>query len=216
MALTDLDRDLLERLLAKEVGAWNDFADRFLSLIYHSIHFTAHLRSAKFTPEEVEDIASEVLTQIVADDYKVLRQFKQQSSLPTYLTVIARRICVHEMTRRQKVREQIKSGAIRATSEALDDSEAAMKGIERLEEVEALLRKLSGKERTIVRLFYLEGRTYEEISTEMNVPVNSIGSVLSRARSKLRELSKSYTELQALPKKKSSGTSSSKAKKKTS
>jgi len=37
-----------------------------------------------------------------------------------------------------------------------------------------------------VRLYYLEGRTYEEISTELNVPVNTIGPILSRARKKLR------------------------------
>ena len=62
--------------------------------------------------------------------------------------------------------------------------------MESLEEVERLLRRLSGRERDIVRLFYLEGRTYEEISTESNVPVNTIGSVLSRARKKLREMTK--------------------------
>ena len=38
----------------------------------------------------------------------------------------------------------------------------------------------------MVRLFYIEGRTYEEISTELNIPVNSIGAILSRARKKLR------------------------------
>ena len=38
----------------------------------------------------------------------------------------------------------------------------------------------------MVRLHYLEGRTYEEISTELNIPVNSIGPILSRARKKLR------------------------------
>ena len=31
-----------------------------------------------------------------------------------------------------------------------------------------------------------EGRTYEEISTELNIPINSIGAILSRARKKLR------------------------------
>ena len=57
---------------------------------------------------------------------------------------------------------------------------------------------VTAMEREIVRLFYLEGRTYEEISAEVDVPVNSIGAVLSRARAKLRELSKSYTALPAV------------------
>jgi RNA polymerase sigma-70 factor (ECF subfamily) len=63
--------------------------------------------------------------------------------------------------------------------------------MESLEEVEKLLRRLSGREKEIVRLYYLEGRTYEEISTETDVPVNTLGAVLSRARKKLRATTRS-------------------------
>jgi RNA polymerase sigma-70 factor (ECF subfamily) len=199
VALTPVDRDLLQRCLAKQPGSWNDFVDRYLSLVYHVIHYTAHLRSARLPPEDVEDIAAEVLLQIVADDYKVLRQFKGQASLATYLTVIARRICIHEMNRRQSVRDAIRRGDVRA-EEPADDSPVAQKSMESLEEVEALLRKLSGQDREIVRLFYLEGRTYEEISTELDVPVNTVGAKLSRARAKLREMHRSMTDIPALKK----------------
>ncbi len=197
MALTDVDADLLKRCLSKQPGSWNDFVDRYLSLIYHAIHFSAHLRSAKLSPEDVEDIAAEVLVQLVADNSKALREFKGEASLSTYLTVIARRICVHELTRRQAVRDEIRKGVTRAPDEETDDSAAAAKGMEKLDEVDALLRRLSGKQREIVRLYYLESRTYEEISTELNVPVNTIGSILTRARAKLRELSKSNVDLPA-------------------
>ena len=91
VALTQLDRDLLTRLLAKQPAAWNDFVDRYLGLVYHVVHSTAHLRSARLAPEDVEDIAAEILVQIVADDYKALRQFQRRASLSSYLTVIARR-----------------------------------------------------------------------------------------------------------------------------
>ncbi len=190
-----MDRDLIQRLLAKKPGAWNDFVDRFLSLIYHTVRHTAHLRSARLTPEDVEDIASEVLVQLVTNDYRALREFKGSASLSTYLVVIARRSAVHEITRRQAVRESILKGDTKTLAAVAADEpdDAAAKAVGKLEDVDALLRRLKGKEREIVRLFYLEGRTYEEISAEVDVPVNSIGSVLSRARDKLRELSKSST-----------------------
>ena len=199
VALTPLDRELLQNCLAKKPGSWNDFVDRYLSLVYHAIHYTAHLRSARLQPEDVEDIAAEVLLQIVADDYKVLRQFKGNASLATYLTVIARRICIHELNRRQSVRDAIRKGEVPANQEPIDDSPAAQKSVESLEEVESLLRRLAGKEREVVRLFYLEGRTYEEISTDLNIPVNTIGAVLSRARKKLRELRPSATSTTEIP-----------------
>jgi RNA polymerase sigma-70 factor (ECF subfamily) len=186
VALTNLDRDLLKRCLAKQPGAWNDFVDRYLGLIYHVVQHTAHLRSAPLKPEDTEDLAAEVLLQLVANDYAVLRQFRGNSSLSTYLTVIARRISVHELARRQAAREvQPASGATEQTEPEAEDNRRA--GLEQLEEVERLLGKLPSKEREVVRLHYIEGRSYEEISTDLNIPVNSIGPILSRARKKLRK-----------------------------
>lgn len=180
---TAVDRDLLKRCLGRAPGSWNDFVDRFLSLIYHVIGYTAHLRSTHVSPEDTEDIAAEVLLKIVANDFRVLREFRGASSLATYLTVVSRRICIQELARRQKNR-----GTTRLEGdEQPDAAPAAQHALESLDAVERLLRALSGKEREIVRLYYLEGRTYEEISTETEVPVNTIGAVLSRARKKLRE-----------------------------
>jgi RNA polymerase sigma-70 factor (ECF subfamily) len=185
VALTAVDRALLQRCLNHEAGAWNDFVDRFLGLIYHVIHHTAHLRSAPLRPEDTEDLAAEVLLQIVARDYAVLRQFRGHSSLATYLTVIARRTCVNELARRAAAREvQPKTDGRPAEVEEPPKAEV---GLEKLEEVQRLLAKLPSRERQVVRLHYLEGRSYEEIATELNIPINSIGPILSRARKKLRE-----------------------------
>ena len=183
---TSVDRDLLKRCLNKDSGSWNDFVDRFLSLIYHVIGYTAHLRSVRVGPEDKEDIAAEVLLKLVESDFKVLREFRGHASLATYLTVIARRIAMRELARRQKVKDSIARGDVRFTEHEADEAPAAAKGIERLEEVEKLLKRLSGREREIVRLYYFEGRSYEEISTATDVPVNTIGAVLSRVRKKLR------------------------------
>jgi RNA polymerase sigma-70 factor (ECF subfamily) len=165
-----------------EPGAWNDFVDRFLGLIYHVVHHTSYLRSVPLPPEDVEDVAAETLLQIVADDYAVLRQFRGQSSLATYLTVIARRICVQELTRRAA-----REVPVGANAKATEPETKQATSLERLEEVQKLLGKLPARERAVVRLSYLEGRTYEEISTELNIPVNSIGPILSRARQRLRK-----------------------------
>ncbi len=186
MALTPLDRDLLRRCLQRQPGAWNDFVDRFLGLIYHVVHHTAHLRSTPLRPEDVEDLAAEVLLQIVANEYAVLRQFRGSCSLATYLTVISRRICVHELARRAAARE-VQPASPGPNMNEIEEELPKAQGLESLEEVEKLLGKLSGKEREVVRLYYLEGRNYEEISTELKVPVNTIGPVLSRARKKLRK-----------------------------
>jgi RNA polymerase sigma-70 factor (ECF subfamily) len=110
----------------------------------------------------------------------VLHQFRGQSSFSAYLTVIARRICVQELTRRAAQAEAQARRPREVVERPKTDS------LESFEEVQRMLRRLPAKEREVVRLFYVEGRTYEEISTALNMPVNTIGPVLSRARKKLK------------------------------
>ena len=184
MPLTSIDRTLLQRCLQHHRGAWNDFVDRYLGLIYHVIHFTSYQRSVPLQPEDIEDIAAEVLLQIVANNYAVLNQFRGESSLSAYLTVIARRICVQELSRRAAQADVKARAKERAVAE--DRGRHAAGGLETLEEVHRLLRRLPSREREVVRMFYLEGRSYEEISTALHLPVNTIGPVLSRARKKLQ------------------------------
>jgi RNA polymerase sigma-70 factor (ECF subfamily) len=184
VALTAVDRTLLQRCLQHDPGAWNDFVDRFLGLIYHVIHYTAHQRSTPLSPEEVEDIAQEILVQIVAQDYTVLKQFRGKSSLATYLTVISRRICVHQLSKMAPTMKPLPVDFKKPDEE--QEHRRSRLGLEKQEEVLKLLKRLPSKEREVVRLYYLEGRTYEEISSTLNIPVNTIGPVLSRAKKRLK------------------------------
>src|SRR5438094_931784 len=141
MALTSVDRALVQRCLKREAGAWNDFVDRFLGLFYHTIHYTAHLRSVVLEPEDVEDLAAEILLQIVANDYAALRQFRGNSSLATYLTVIARRTCVHELTRRSPIEAPPRADGRRLPRVEDEGTPRSQVGLEKLEEVQKLLRR---------------------------------------------------------------------------
>ncbi|MBV9125699.1 MAG: sigma-70 family RNA polymerase sigma factor [Planctomycetes bacterium] len=190
MAVTGKDRALVQRCLQHEPGAWREFVDRFLGLFYHVVHHTAHLRSVPLSAEDTEDVVAEILLQIVARDYQILRLFRGQSSLATYLTVIARRLCIHDLNRRAKG-EEIQTKVEERPRPRLDQEEKARAatGADALDEVQKLLRGLPPGERQVVRLFYLEGKTYDEISKQLNLPVNTIGPILSRARARLRKAS---------------------------
>src|SRR5262249_11472970 len=143
-----------------------------VGLIYHVIHNTAHLRGLPLRPEDVEDLAAEIFTQIVARDYAVLRHFKGQSSLAAYLAVVARRICIHHLNERAGGGRQqlpLDDAAVASPNGA---KPAADSDLENLEEVQRLLSKLPPRDRQVVRMFYIEGRTYDEISEELGMPRN--------------------------------------------
>jgi RNA polymerase sigma-70 factor, ECF subfamily len=182
--LRDIDRQLLDRCLRKEPGAWNDFVDRYTGLIYHVIHHVAHARSITLTEPDIEDIAADVFLGIVDDDYGVLRRFKGASSLPTYLTVVARRICVKEMIKRHREAELGHTSAHRAIvgNDDLGNAEA----IASAEEVERMLESLSERDAEVVRLYHLKYLNYREIGKQLGIPENSVGPILTRARQQLR------------------------------
>ena len=64
MALSDIDRQLLQRCLARQPHAWEDFVDRFLGLVVHVANHTALARSIAISQQDREDLASEVFIAI--------------------------------------------------------------------------------------------------------------------------------------------------------
>lgn len=184
MALTQIDRTLLTRCLDKEPGAWKDFVDRFMGLFVHVVTHTAHSRSVRVSQEDIDDLCAEVFVTLLANDFAVLRQFRGKSSLATYLTVVARRVIVREMSQRRMAQAM---GHTNVSLGALEASTGESSGrVEDHEEVQRMLEGLESQEATIVRQFHLEGRSYREISSGLGVPQNTIGPTLSRARAKLR------------------------------
>ena len=185
MPLREIDRDLIDRCLRHEPGAWTDFVDRYMGLIYHVINHVAHARSLVLSGADIEDVAAEVFLAIVDDDYDILRRFKGASSLPTYLTVIARRVCVKEVVKRFREAELGHSRAHRqATStDASDEAEP----IAAAEEVERMLADLSDREANVVRLYHLKFLNYRQIGKQLGIPENSVGPILAKARQNLRK-----------------------------
>jgi RNA polymerase sigma-70 factor (ECF subfamily) len=183
VSLSDFDRQLLQRCLARQPRAWEDFVDRFLGLVVHVVNHTTRVRSVAISPQDVEDLSSEVFMAILANDYGVLRRFRGQSSLATYLTVVSRRVVVRELLKRRIVPNLADTGEMH---DVADDAASPEERFSNREEAQRLLDDLHGEEAEIVRMYHLEGKSYEEISSQTGVPINSIGPTLSRARAKLR------------------------------
>jgi RNA polymerase sigma-70 factor (ECF subfamily) len=181
VALSDIDRNLLDRCLARKPRAWEDFVDRFMGLVVHVINHTAQCRSIRLSAADREDLAADVFLAIVDRDLAVLRHFRGKSSLATYLTVIARRVVVRKLVERHTA---VPLGDMVAQA-AVEDGEPVQR-IADHEEVGRLLGELRGSEAAVVRMYHLEGKSYQEISRTVGMPENSVGPLLTRARAKLR------------------------------
>lgn len=178
MSILDLDRGILERCLANQGSAWEDFVDRFSPLMLHVVQYTAHSRGLRLRADERDDILAEIFLEVLRNDRAVLRRFREQSSLSTYLAVIGRRVAVRELLKSKPLQA--------APSNALPRQERQAERTD-LEELERLISRLDEAESKAVRMFHLEGKTYEEVGKATGVQKNSVGPLLSRAREKMRE-----------------------------
>ena len=181
MALSDIDRNLLDRCLHNKPRAWEDFVDRFMGLVVHVINHTAQCRSIRLCTSDREDLAGEVFLAIVDNNFAVLRHFRGQSSLATYLTVIARRVIVRKL-----VDSRSSLPLSDMVTQAAAEEDGQEQRISDRAELDHLLDELRGSEASVVRMYHLEGKSYQEISRVVGMPENSVGPMLSRARLKLR------------------------------
>ncbi len=189
MALSEIDRLLLARCLRREPGSWEDFVDRFIGLVIHVVNHSAQSRSVRLTPADRDDLVAEVYLRLVENDMAVLRHFRGQSSLATYLTVVARRIVVKQIV------AHLPGNAHDPVARHADAQHAhahpapgpsVEERMQNAEEVNRLIESLAGPDAEVVRLYHLDGHSYQEISRRMGVPENSVGPILSRARARMR------------------------------
>ena len=54
MALSEFDRNLLQRCLSREPRSWENFVDRFLGLVLHVVNHTAQSRSVRLSEQDRE------------------------------------------------------------------------------------------------------------------------------------------------------------------
>ncbi|HBJ35931.1 MAG TPA: sigma-70 family RNA polymerase sigma factor [Planctomycetaceae bacterium] len=182
MSLSDIDSQLLEHCLAGSPRAWKNFVDRFLGLVVHVTHHTAQHRSIRLQDDVRDDLVSEVFSVIVADKYAALRRFQRNCSLATYLSVIARRVIVRRLFAMQSQASQLSNQLDR-----LPQTDRDMTRLDDADEVNQLMLRLDPQEAQVVRMYHLEGMSYEQIGQAIGLSENSVGPMLTRARTKMRQ-----------------------------
>lgn len=139
---------------------------------------------------EVEDIAQEVFVKI----YKNLKNFKEESSLYTWIYRITINVCIDELKKRKNVvyiDEKIET----VDGEMEMQLEDTAKGPEYLAEDEELkrkitncIKKLSVDQRTMIILRDIKGFTYMEIAEMTKINLGTVKSKINRARAALKQI----------------------------
>lgn len=178
------ERTLIERCLAGDEEAWRDLLRAYDAPIRGLARVVLRSLRRPADDAEVEEIRSGVLEMLLADGSRVLRSFRWQCSFETWLRVLVRTVCVRSVRRKKLDPKEIPPPA--APEAPLD----RLLSEERARAVRDALARLPSREQTVLRLFFIEGRPYQEIASATGLPMGTIATVLARSRETLREMLK--------------------------
>jgi RNA polymerase sigma-70 factor (ECF subfamily) len=174
------DLALMRRVAAGEEAAVAELYDRFGSLVYRMAIQAMPSRA------EAEDAVQEIFVRLwrTAERYDPAR-----AALVTWVMLISRRHLVDKLRRtRARVKasslDSAQAGGVEAS--VMPDPSSG----ERDERMAVLLKRIAALpelQRTVVTRAYLGGQTLRQIGDELNTPLGTIKSALSRALVRLRE-----------------------------
>lgn len=180
-SLQDIDFALMRRVAANEEHATEELYDRFASLVYRLAF------QAMPTRADAEDAVQEIFVRLwrTADRYDPKR-----AALVTWVMLISRR---HLVDRLRRTKARVKAvGLDEKQTEPLKGAATELGNLETKERYGELMdriAKLPELQRTVVMRAYLSGQTLRQIGEELNTPIGTIKSALSRALVRLRERS---------------------------
>ncbi len=180
------DLALVQRLLARDEAAWLEFVSRYDRLVLSRIMTACREtgRSAGLN-ETASEIAGEVYAALVEHDMKVLRSFSGRSRLSTWLAVIVRRFALRHIARLNRLPVSAEPDLCRQMADSDGDDSVHR---DRLRDIAQGRKQLAPNDQLVLRLFYDEGRSYEEIARMLEISTNAVGPKLDRARRRLRSL----------------------------
>lgn len=192
MPLTETDRQLINKLLSGSAAGWTEFVDRYLALVTQVIQHTAHAHSLKLNSDDLDDLTADVFATLLERNMGAIRGFRGRSSFATYLTVVIRRVALRKLTQRRYMQA---FGHVKAHQASVSEasSDSSSRHVDAKDEVDSLMVRLPDSMRSIVQSFFLDGKSYQQISRAFGVPVNSVGPMIARAKAILRQSDRQST-----------------------
>lgn len=186
------ERDLLDRCLRRLPDAWDEFIRRYHPALEGAIRFT-FLRCVFAVPEhDIANVVQDLYARLYEDDFRRLRSFQARCPLGAWLKSLAVRHALNTI-RDEKLRGRFGGGRLDETPLQVEDPrEAAVPPEEReeLERLGILLDRIGPLQRTAIKMFYFDGLPYRQIAAALGITTQTVGSLISRGRDRLRDLMK--------------------------
>lgn len=168
------DSDLVAMTLGGTTEAFATLVERYDRAVYHLAYRT--LRDV----EEARDATQEAFFKA----FRSLRTFKPGAKFSTWIFAIVYHACCDRLNRRKRYsNEELPE---RADPNPGPEREAI--AADEARRLRAAIDALPEKYRTVITLYHLQGRQYEEIAEVLGIPLGTVKTHLFRAKEHLRKL----------------------------
>ena len=173
-AAPDADHQLVIDALRGDPDAFATLVERYDRAVYHLAYRTMR------DEEEAKDVTQEAFFKA----YRSLKTFKPGAKFSTWIFAIAYHACCDRLNRRKRYSDE-------ELPDRADPSRGPAESVIAADEAHRLrqaIAELPEKYRTVVTLYHLQGKQYDEIATVLGIPVGTVKTHLFRAKEQLRRM----------------------------
>jgi RNA polymerase sigma-70 factor (ECF subfamily) len=191
--LSGQDRTLIARAQSGDIGAFNDLIQKYEKPVFNfAYRLTSHY-------DDAHDVAQDAFVRA----FNAINSFRGDASFTTWLFRITTNVFLDERKKRkahpvQSLDEYVQHNESTLTRQVEDHApgpEAITTDKERIAVLNHAIQQLPEYQRTMVVMYHMEQKSYEEIAEVMEVPIGTVKSRLNRARLALKDLLTSDREL---------------------
>lgn len=180
------DKFLINRIIKGDKNSFNDLVESYKRLVSHIVYTNIKNQNDR------DDLCQEIFLKI----YLNLSTFKFKCKLSTWIGKIAYNSCINYSNKKKLlINDNIEY--IRVIDETTNDLKKIKSDDNHLDpylcdiEIRKIINKkiqeLPIKYQTVITLFHIDELSYKEISEILNLHINNIKVILSRARKMLKD-----------------------------
>jgi RNA polymerase sigma-70 factor (ECF subfamily) len=184
------DEALLARMLLKDHVAWREFHRRFDRLVYRCIHKVTSRFPGSLASEDVREIYAQFLLGLTRRDMHKLRTFDAErgNKLSSWVGMLATNAAWDYLRTVARQPQCTDLADAENVGEVDVDPFEKLLEKERWGRIDATLRQFSAKDRTFVRLYYMDGLSPEQVAEEMRISVKTVYSKKHKIRCRLQRM----------------------------
>jgi len=173
---------IIEGCLRKDKKSWDIFVQKYSKLIYWAIRRRLALNSFDFKQDDIDCIFQEVFLSLLYGNK--LAQIRDTKMIASWLAVAASNETIDFIRRKIKQNKRFVSELPEIKDNRFKEE---LNQRDLLELLEHFINNLSSKEKIVISFNLIENRTHREIASIVGIPINTVSTIIVRAKEKLKK-----------------------------